>query len=78
MKTKRIIILSAALTGLALLCWYLGTLVTPQELQAALQSLGSWAAVGYIALFTLLPAFFFPVAVFVMQILSQTGPMLWI
>ena len=46
-----------------MLCWYLGTLVTPQELQALLQGLGSWAALAYIGLFTLLPAFFFPVAV---------------
>lgn len=49
--------------GAGLLCWYLGSLVTPQELQSMLQGLGSWAAVAYIGLFTLLPAFFFPVAV---------------
>ena len=45
------------------LCWYLGTLVTPQELQSLLQGLGSWAAIAYIGLFAVLPAFFFPVAV---------------
>ena len=43
--------------------WYLGTLVTPEELQAGLQGLGSWAALAYMGLFALLPAFFFPVAV---------------
>lgn len=54
---------AGALLGAILLCWYLGTLVSPQELQAYLRELGSWAAVGYIGLFTVLPAFFFPVAV---------------
>ena len=48
---------------LGLLCWYLGTLLSPQELQTGLQKLGPWAPAGYIALFTVLPAFFFPVAV---------------
>ena len=38
-------------------------LVTPQQLESALTSLGPLAAVGYIALFAVLPAFFFPVAV---------------
>ena len=63
MKAKKALITIGILAGLGGLCWYLGTLVTPQELQAALQGLGSWAAIGYIGLFTLLPAFFFPVAV---------------
>lgn len=63
MKAKKTLITIGILAGLGGLCWYLGTLVTPQELQAALQGLGSWAAIGYIGLFTLLPAFFFPVAV---------------
>ncbi len=63
MKAKKIILATAACGGAVGLCWYLGTLVSPQELQAALQGLGSWAAAGYVGLFTLLPAFFFPVAV---------------
>lgn len=63
MKAKKALITIGILAGLGGLCWYLGTLVTPQELQTALQGLGSWAAIGYIGLFTLLPAFFFPVAV---------------
>lgn len=63
MKAKKALTTIGILAGLGGLCWYLGTLVTPQELQAALQGLGSWAAIGYIGLFTLLPAFFFPVAV---------------
>ena len=48
---------------MGLLCWYFGTLVTPQELQTALQGLGNWTAAAYVGLFTVLPAFFFPVAV---------------
>ena len=63
MKTKKTVLTILILAALGGLCWYLGTLVTPQELQATLQGLGSWAAVAYIGLFTLLPAFFFPVAV---------------
>lgn len=63
MKTKKTLLTVLGLGLVGGLCWYLGTLVTPQELQAALQGLGSWAAVAYIGLFTLLPAFFFPVAV---------------
>lgn len=63
MKEKRTLltVLILVLTGIA--CWYLGTLITPQELQNALLPLGNWVAAGYIGLFTLLPAFFFPVAV---------------
>ena len=61
---KRKSLLMILLSGAAgLLCWYLGTLVSPQQLQQFLQELGSWAAIGYIALFTILPAFFFPVVV---------------
>lgn len=63
MKIKKTLLTILLLTGLGLLCWYLGTLVTPRELQTALQGLGSWAAIVYIGLFALLPAFFFPVAV---------------
>ena len=63
MKAKKTLATAAVLAVLGGLCWYLGTLVTPQELQTMLQGFGSWAAIGYIGLFTLLPAFFFPVAV---------------
>ena len=45
------------------LCLWLGSLVTPQQLQEAVSRCGNWAALAYIGLFTLLPAFFFPVAV---------------
>lgn len=63
MKAKKTVFLILAVFFAGILCWYAGTLVTPQELQTFLKSFGSWAAVGYIALFALLPAFFFPVAV---------------
>ncbi len=63
MKIRKTILLIFLFPACALLCWYLGTLVTPQELQSALQGLGSWAAMAYIGLFAVLPAFFFPVAV---------------
>ena len=59
---KKILLLLCAL-GAVGLCWYLGNLITPQQLQSALQGLGNWAAAAYIALFAVLPAFFFPVAV---------------
>ena len=52
-----------ALCVLGLSCWYLGTQITPARIQGWLSGWGSWAAVGYIGLFTVLPAFFFPVAV---------------
>lgn len=45
------------------LSWYLAQAVTPQQLQSMLEGLGPMAALGYIALFAILPAFFFPVAV---------------
>ena len=61
MKHKKTMML--ALLAAGGICWYLGTRITPQELQSMLQGLGSWAAIGYIGLFTVLPAFFFPVAV---------------
>ena len=43
--------------------WYLAQVVTPRQLQDRLEGLGPLAAAGYIAIFAILPAFFFPVAV---------------
>ena len=63
MRIRKTMIKAGALLGAILLCCYLGTLVSPQALQVYLQALGSWAAIAYIGLFTVLPAFFFPVAV---------------
>lgn len=45
------------------LSWYLSQVITPLQLQSMLEDLGPMAALGYIALFAILPAFFFPVAV---------------
>lgn len=45
------------------LSWYLANVITPQRLHRLLEGLGPTAALGYIALFAILPAFFFPVAV---------------
>ena len=63
MQNKKPIIKTGVLAGVMLLGCYLGTLVSPQEIQAILQTLGGWAAAAYIGLFALLPTFFFPVAV---------------
>lgn len=63
MKTKKYPLMILLSGAAGFLCWYLGTLVSPQQLQQFLQEFGSWAAIGYIALLTLLPVFFFPVAV---------------
>lgn len=61
MRKKIPLILSFLLV--AILCVWAGTAVTPQQLQGIISRCGSWAAIAYIGLFTLLPAFFFPVAV---------------
>ena len=47
---------------IALTVWA-GSVITPEELHSALSGLGPWAALAYVGLFVLLPAFFFPVAV---------------
>ena len=54
------LLLLGALGGL---CAWLGSLVTPQQLQDIIGRCENWAVLAYIGLFTLLPAFFFPVAV---------------
>ena len=59
-KKLQWILAALAFVGLS---WYLTAMVTPQQLQSSLEGLGSLAAVAYIALFAILPAFFFPVAV---------------
>lgn len=63
MKIRKKLVLILLFAGLGLLCLWLGSLVTPQQIQDAVSQCGSWAAAAYIGLFTLLPAFFFPVAV---------------
>ena len=63
MKIRKNLILILLFVGLGCLCLWLGSLVTPQQIQDAVSQCGNWAAVAYMGLFTLLPAFFFPVAV---------------
>lgn len=59
---KKLPVIGLAL-ALVLLTLWAGSVVTPEQLQAFLSGLGSWAAPAYMGLFVLLPAFFFPVAV---------------
>ena len=61
LRKSLLAILVFALLGA--LCIYAGTVISPQQLQDLISRTGSWAAIAYIGLFTLLPAFFFPVAV---------------
>ena len=63
MKFRKIIPFILCFGLLTLLCLWAGSVVTPRQMQEFIGSCGSWAAVVYIGLFTLLPAFFFPVAV---------------
>lgn len=63
MTKKKILIWVPVFAVLAVLTWYLGTIWSPRQIQAALEVLGVWAPLAYIGLFTVLPAFFFPVAV---------------
>ena len=62
-KFRKILLLTVGFGLLAALSIWIGSVVTPQQLQDAISRCGSWAAIAYIGLFTLLPAFFFPVAV---------------
>lgn len=63
MKIRKTLLLILIFGALAALSIWAGSMVTPQQLQTAISRCGSWAAIAYIGLFTLLPAFFFPVAV---------------
>lgn len=63
MKIRSKLMAILAFAALAALSFWAGSVITPQQMQSFIGSSGSWAAIAYIALFTLLPAFFFPVAV---------------
>ena len=63
MKIRSKLVAILAFTALAALSLGAGSVITPQQLQSFIGRSGSWAAMAYIGLFTLLPAFFFPVAV---------------
>lgn len=57
---------------LIVLTWWLSTVLSPQELEALLSRLGTWAAPTYIGLWVILPVFFFPV-----PILALSGGLLF-
>ena len=63
MKIRKTLVTLLAFGLLAAACIFAGTVITPQQLQEAISTTGNWAALAYIGLFALLPAFFFPVAV---------------
>lgn len=60
------LLLSFVFVLLILLTWKLSTVLTAEELQALLGDLGTAAPLAYLALWVLLPTFFFPVAVLVL------------
>lgn len=63
MKNRKIGMLVLVFGALAALSVWAGSMITPQQLQSAIDRCGPWAAIAYIGLFAVLPAFFFPVAV---------------
>ena len=63
MKNRKQLLALLLSGALVCLCIWLGSLVTPQQLQEAVSRCENWATLAYIGLFALLPAFFFPVAV---------------
>ena len=63
MKVRKILLVLLAVGLLGAVSIYAGTAVTPEQLQQLIGRCGNWAALAYVGLFTLLPAFFFPVAV---------------
>ena len=63
MKIKKKLLIVLLFGAVVLLTWYLSTVLSPQQIQSALEGLGIWAPLAYIGMFVVLPAFFFPVAV---------------
>ena len=63
MRHSKRIMVALTIVLLALLTWYGSTILTPQQIRDLLDGRGFWAPLAYIGLFTVLPAFFFPVAV---------------
>ena len=63
MNKKKVLIAAAAILLTAVLYWLIFSGVTPQDIQGIVEKAGAWAPLAYTALFAILPAFFFPVAV---------------
>ena len=59
---KKICVIAGSLVGIGGLVW-LFSRIDPTDIQAFVAGFGPWAPVVYIALFAILPAVFFPVAV---------------
>ena len=69
MKKKWILV---SITVAAVLAyWLLFSGISADELDTFIRGFGPWAPLAYVAAFTVLPAFFFPVAVLALP----TGPM---
>ncbi len=63
MNNRKKALLLLAFAMLVLLTWWLSTIISPQELEQLLSTLGSWAPLAYVGLWVILPALFFPVAI---------------
>lgn len=63
MKIRKSVLSGLLFALLAVLCIYLSAHITPGQLQTAIGQWGKLAPLAYILSFTLLPAFFFPVAI---------------
>ena len=63
MKHHKRLLAALAFGLMTAVCVYAAIVLTPQQIQEAIGRCGNWAAMAYVGLFTLLPAFFFPVAV---------------
>ncbi len=63
MKFRKKLVFILAFAALAAVSLWAGSVISPQQLQSFISRSGNAAAVLYIGLFALLPAFFFPVAV---------------
>ena len=63
MNKKKALTAIVACLAMAGLYWLVFFGITPQDIQGIVEKAGAWAPLAYIALFALLPAFFFPVAV---------------
>ena len=63
MNKKKILLIMGACLGMLGLYWLAFSGITPQDIQGIVEKAGPWAPFAYVALFAILPAFFFPVAV---------------
>ena len=62
-KYKKILWIILAILAILALYFFVFSRISAEELQGMIASSGDWAPLVYIGVFTLLPAFFFPVAV---------------